>query len=135
MFRWRHWHAIPPLSLVSRSLPTCWDKLDRCRTSPKPSPYGDQRPNCLKQSERPRSLQEPVGGAEDAGGREGQDERSAAIFQSVADQHRRNRRQSEKSEGIHGGVHPTGMSIGSRRSTAAASRAPLGSRTSRVQKM
>src|SRR5215471_808890 len=103
MFRCRHWHAIPPLSLVSRSLPTFWDKLDRCRTSPKPSPYGDQRPNCLKHSERPRSLQEPVGGTEDAGGREGQDERSAAIFQSVADQHRRNRRQSEKSEGIHGG--------------------------------
>src|SRR6516225_9048391 len=78
-------------------------KLDRCRTSPQPSSHGYQRPNCLKQSERPRSLQESVGGTEDTGCGEGQDERSAAIFQCVADQHRSNRRQAEKSEGIHWG--------------------------------
>ena len=48
-------------------------------------------------------MQESISGTEDAGRREGQDERSAAIFQRVADQHRRNRRQTEKSEGIHGG--------------------------------
>src|SRR5215831_18002500 len=102
-------------------------KLDRCRTSPQPSPYGDQRANCLKQSERPRSLQEPIGGTEDAGRRERQDERSAAIFQSVADQHRRNRRQSEKGEGIHGGVHPTGTSSLSDRRVAVTYLTSLGS--------
>ena len=53
-------------------------------------------------------LASAVGGTEDAGRREGQDECSAAIFQSVADQHRRNRRQAEKSKGIHRGPYPTG---------------------------
>ena len=85
---------------MSRSLLNL-HKLDRCCTSPQPSSHGDQRPNCLKQSERPRSLQESVGGTEDTGCGEGQDERSAAIFQRVADQHRSNRRQAEKSECIH----------------------------------
>src|SRR6516164_4311415 len=49
------------------------------------------------------ALQESVGGTEDTGCGEGQDERSAAIFQRVADQHRGNRRQAEKSECIHWG--------------------------------
>src|SRR5215472_8552657 len=90
------------VALLCRSLPTDLHKLDRCRTSPQPSPYGDQRPNCLKHSEGPRPLEESVDGTKDTGCRKGQDERSAAIFQRVTDQHRRNRGQTEKSEGIHG---------------------------------
>ena len=66
-------------------------KLDRCRTSPQPPSHGDQRPNCLKHSERPRPLQESVSGTEDTGCREGKNENSAAILQCVADQHCGNR--------------------------------------------
>ena len=103
----KHCHDRVALMLV---LPCCagrcqrnLHKLDRCRTSPQPSLYGDQRPNCLKHSEGPRPLEESVDGTKDTGCRKGQDERSTAIFQRVADQHRGNCRQAKKSESIHAG--------------------------------
>jgi hypothetical protein len=102
-------------------------KLDRCRTSPQPSPYGDQRPTYLKHSEGPRPLEESVDGTKDTGCCKGQDERSTAIFQRVADQHRGNCRQAKKSESIHAGyVSDRSIELERSMSSCYASRLSLG---------
>jgi hypothetical protein len=56
-----------------------------------PTPQRHQRPYGLDQPERPCALEEPIEGPERARSREREDKPRAALFQGVADEHRRDR--------------------------------------------
>lgn len=75
--------------------------MSLCACGCRPAPNRDPRPHGLDQSERPRSLQKSVNGAERTRPRESQDEPAAARFQRVAHEHGCYRKQTEYRQGRH----------------------------------
>src|SRR5712692_1770597 len=66
-----------------------------------PAASGDDGPDGFDHSEGPRSLEETVGGSETARSGERQDEPGASVFESVADEHRGHREQTEERQPVH----------------------------------
>ena len=81
------------------------DLLRGSAQEPRTSPPAerDNRPHGFDKPERPRALQESVGGSECARHGERQDKQRIAIFAGVADQHRRHGKQAERRKRRHAG--------------------------------
>ena len=71
-----------------------------------PTPQRDGGPDSLYNSERPRSLQETVNGAERTGSGEAEDVPVTTVLECVANHHRRHGEQAEQGEPVdfHGGM-------------------------------
>lgn len=67
-----------------------------------PAPECDAGPDEFHDSERPRALEEAVGGGRQARSREGKDEWRRAIFERVEDEHRRHGERAECRKAVHG---------------------------------
>jgi hypothetical protein len=66
-----------------------------------PTPYCNQSPNGLDQTERPGSLKESVERRESTAGRKRQDKPTTAVFQGVAHQHYRDREKAKCRQPVH----------------------------------
>jgi hypothetical protein len=71
------------------------------RSCGEPAAHGDRRPNYLHESERPSSLKKTIDGSQSASCRKGQHEPAASVLQCIANQHRRDREQTESCKSIH----------------------------------
>ena len=78
------------------------DGMDGVSVRPgRPASHRDGRPDQLDHAERPRPLQEAIGGPERARSRERQHEPPASSFERIADDHRGDREQAEERQEIH----------------------------------